>query len=126
MAEGNSEVAQEFDFLSTVKTILSINNTVKDTVLNIYIMMTKNAILNYCHITELPSALNYTLCMMTADVYRENVSQNNSGSVVGSVSSISEDGRTVAFSNGSEIKASIEDKISRTSELRRFRKLYVI
>lgn len=123
MADDNEN--EEFDFLSTLKMLLGIKDDTLDNVLQVYLSMTKNAILNYCNIKELPSALNYTLCQMTVDAYRENDSKNKVGSVVGNVSSVSEDGRTVSFSSGDEIKASIEDKITkRTHELNRYRKLY--
>ncbi len=121
MADDNATV---FDYLGTVKILLGISDGTLDNVLQVYLSMTESSILNYCNIKELPSALNYTLCEMTADVYRENVNKNKVGSVVGNVSSVSEDGRTVSFSNGSEIKASIEDRITRTNELNRYRKLY--
>jgi hypothetical protein len=123
MADDNNE-NEEFDFLSTLKILLGITDDTLNGILQVYLSMTENAILNYCNINLLPSALNYVLCEMTADVYRENVSKNKVGAVVGSVSSVSEDGRTVAFNNGAEIKASIEDRITRTTELNRYRKLY--
>ena len=121
MADDNATV---FDYLGTVKILLGISDGSLDSVLQVYLSMTERSILNYCNIKELPSALDYTLCEMTADVYRENASKNKVGSVVGNVSSVSEDGRTVSFSSGAEIKASIEDRIARTSELNRYRKLY--
>lgn len=123
MADGDTN--EEFDFLSTLKMLLGIKDNSLDEILQKYLSMTKNSIFNYCNINVLPSALNYVLCEMTADVYRENNNKNKVGSVIGNVSNISEDGRTVSFSNGSEIKASIMDKISkRTHELNRYRKLY--
>lgn len=125
MADDNN-TEDEFDYLSTVKILLGISDESVDIILHVYLSITKNSILNYCNIKELPSALNFTLCQMTADVYRENISKNKVGSVVGSVSSISEDGRTVSFSNATEIRASIEDRITRTHELNRYRKLYRI
>ena len=121
MADDNATV---FDYLGTVKILLGISDGSLDSVLQVYLSMTERSILNYCNIKELPSALDYTLCEMTADVYRENASKNKVGSVVGNVSSVSEDGRTVSFSSGAEIKASIEDRITRTNELNRYRKLY--
>lgn len=125
MADDNN-TEDEFDYLSTVKILLGISDESVDIILHVYLSITRNSILNYCNIKELPSALNFTLCQMTADVYRENISKNKVGSVVGSVSSISEDGRTVSFSNATEIRASIEDRITRTHELNRYRKLYRI
>ena len=123
MADGNT-TEDEFDYLSTVKILLGISDESADIILRVYLSMTKNSILNYCNIKELPSALDFTLCQMTADVYRENTSKNKAGSVAGSVSSISEDGRTVSFSSATEIQALIEDRVTRTRELNRYRKLY--
>lgn len=121
MADGNET---EFDYLSNVKLLLGISNGDTDEILQLYISITRNEILNYCNISELPSALNYTLCQMVADLYRDNQKNNATQSVVGNVSSISEDGRSVSFTNGSEIRTAIEDKITRTTELKRYRKLY--
>lgn len=121
MADGNEN---EFDYLSTVKLLLGISDDNTDEVLQLYISMTTNEILNYCNISVLPSALNYTLCQMVADLYRDNQKKNANNTVVGNVSSISEDGRSVSFTNGTELMTAINDKISKTTELNRFRKLY--
>ena len=125
MEDGNSG-GDEFDYLSTVKVLLGVKDDSLDNDLSMYISLTRESILTYCNIRELPSALNFTLCQMTADTYRESQGKNSVGSVSGNVSSVSEDGRTVSFSSGAEIRASIEDRISRTSELNRYRKLYRI
>jgi hypothetical protein len=61
---------------------------------------------------------------MVADVYRDNQKSNSNNSVVGNISTISEDGRSVSFTNGVELRTSIEDRIARTTELKRFKKLY--
>lgn len=130
MADDNSEALddsdseKEFDYLSTVKVLLGIQDDSSDGILRIIIALTKNTILNYCNIKELPSALNFTLCQMTAEAYRENSAKTSTGGVVGNVSSVSEDGRTVSFTNGVELKASIEDKVSHTKELNRYKRLY--
>ena len=121
MADGNET---EFDYLSNVKLLLGISDGKTDEILQLYIAITTNEILNYCNISELPSALNYTLCQMVADSYRDNLKNNATNSIVGNVSSISEDGRSVSFTNGSEIKTDIDDRITRTQELKRYRKLY--
>ena len=123
MADDNET---EFDYLSNVKLLLGISNDNSDEILRLYISITINEILNYCNISELPSALNYTLCQMVADSYRDNLKNNATNSVVGNVSSISEDGRSVSFTNGTEIKTDIADRITRTQELNRYRKLYRI
>ena len=115
---------QEFDYLSTVKVLLGITGTDKDAVLSVYISMTRQEILTYCNRSDLPKALNYTLCQMTADAYRDMTASQSTGVVVGNVSSISEDGRSVSFSNGSEFKTSVADRVTRTTELNRYKKLY--
>lgn len=121
MADDNET---EFDFLSNIKLLLGISDDKTDGILQLYISITKNEILNYCNISELPSALNYTLCEMVVNAYRDNQKNNATSSVVGNVASISEDGRSVSFTNGSEIKTAIQDRITKTTELNRYRKLF--
>ena len=123
MAEGSEEEAG-FDYLTTVKVLLGITGADKDSVLAVYVDMTRRQILNYCNISELPEALDYTLCQMCADAYRDMTAATTSGEVVGNVGSISEDGRSVSFTSGAEFKTAIEDRVTRTTELNRFKKLY--
>lgn len=123
MADGNEELT-EFDFLSTVKALLGITDTEKDSILSVYIDMTRQSILNYCNRSDFPEELNFTLCQMTADTYRDLTLLNTKGEVVGNVGSVSEDGRSVSFSNGAEFKTAIEDRITRTTELNHYKKLY--
>ena len=123
MADGNEN---EFDYLKVVKVLLGINDDSINEILQIYIAQAKQGILNYCNINELPSALHYTLCQMVADLYRENTALNKSGTVVGNVSSISEDGRSVSFSGVESLKIQLTDRITRLTELSRYRKLYRI
>lgn len=114
----------EFDFLSNTKLLLGISNDTDDKILQFLISTVTQEILNFCNISKLPSALNYTLCQMVMDIYRDNQKSNSNNSVIGNISSISEDGRSVSFTNGVELKTSIEDRIARTTELKRFKKLY--
>lgn len=124
MSDG-SEEKTEFDYLSTVKVLLGITDTSKDSILEVYIGLTKQSILNYCNISELPEALNYTLCQICADTYRDTTAKASGAVVSGAVSSISEDGRTVSFSNSLDlIKTATEDRITHTTELNRYKKLY--
>lgn len=123
MADGNEN---EFDYLKVVKVLLGINDDSINEILQIYIAQGEQEILNYCNIKELPSALHYTLCQMVADLYRENTALNKSGTVVGNVSSISEDGRSVSFSGVESLKTQLTDRVSRLTELNRYRKLYRI
>ena len=119
-----AETEEGFDYLSTVKVLLGITDGSKDAELNVYIDMTRQSILNYCNRSDLPEELNYTLCQMCADSYRDVTNSSVKGEVNGNVSSISEDGRSVSFSSGAEFKTAIEDRITRTTELNRFKKLY--
>lgn len=123
MTDGNEN---EFDYLKVVKVLLGINDDSINEILQIYIAQGEQEILNYCNIKELPSALHYTLCQMVADLYRENTALNKSGTVVGNVSSISEDGRSVSFSGVESLKTQLTDRVSRLTELNRYRKLYRI
>lgn len=123
MADGNEN---EFDYLKIIKVLLGINDDSINEILQIYIAQAEQGILNYCNIKELPSALHYTLCQMVADLYRENTALNKSGTVVGNVSSISEDGRSVSFSGVESLKTQLTDRITRLTELNRYRKLYRI
>lgn len=116
----------EFDFLSTVKTLLNIRDNNMDSILLIHIDIAKNSILNYCNINDLPSALNYTLCQIVVDAYLQNRNKTDNGKVVGNVSSISEDGRSVSFTNGTEFQSTVNDIIGGMNELKRYRKLYRI
>ena len=124
MADGNDE--NEFDYLKTVKVLLGISDDSAVEILHIYIAQAEQGILNYCNIKQLPSALHYTLCQIVVDLYRENTALNKSGEVVGNVSSISEDGRTVSFSGVESLKVQMNDKITRLTELNRYRKLYKV
>lgn len=122
MADDNET---EFDFLPNIKLLLGITDDNSDEILQLYISIMEREILNYCNLSELPPALNYTLCQMVADLYNDN-RKNTSGKIVGNVSSVSEDGRTVSFTSGTELKTAIEDRITRTDELKRYRKLFRI
>ena len=97
----------------------------KDRQGNVYVGLTKQSILNYCNRSDLPEALNYTLCQICADTYRDTTAKASGAVVSGAVSSISEDGRTVSFSNSLDlIKTAAEDRIAHTTELNRYKKLY--
>lgn len=115
-----------FDFLSTVKVLLGITDDTKDTELTVYVDMTKQTILNYCNRSDLPEELNYTLCQMCADSYKDVTNSSAKGEINGNVSSVSEDGRSVSFSSGAEFKTALEDRVTRTTELNRFKKLYKV
>lgn len=113
----------DFDFIKTVKFLLG-KREIDDAILSLYIDLTKQSILNYCNISELPSALNFTLCTICAETIIEQLLNSSKSEIVGNISSVSEDGRTVSFTNGSEFKVAVENKITHLAELNRYKKLY--
>lgn len=124
--DSDSEADDGFDFLGTVKALLAVEDDSKDKILQICIDTATQSVLNYCNISELPSALNYVVCQISADSYTEMASKAGTGKIVGNVASVSEDGRSVSFTNGTELYATVENRVSRLAELRRYRKLYRI
>lgn len=117
MADGN------FDYINTIKLLLG-KRQIEDEILQIYVDLTKQSILNYCNLNELPSALNFTLCTICAETIVEQLLNSSKSEIVGNISSVSEDGRTVSFTNGSEFKVAVENKITHLAELNRYKKLY--
>lgn len=116
---------ESFDYISTIKAMLGITVNDYDSILQLYVDLTKQAILNYCNIFELPSALDYTLCQIVVDEYRRNNLANETGKVVGNVTKIEEDGRVVAFSESpSYLSSSIRNHLPYIRQLNRFKKLY--
>lgn len=115
--------------LQIVKTLLEITDEAKDSILEVYIYIITQRVLNYCNIKELPEQLNYTVAQIAADMYKE----PQQGIIIagsGAVSSISEGGRTVSFDVGSKISKNItataDERISTKTEISRFRQLYLI
>lgn len=116
---------ESFDYISTIKAMLGITVEDYDSILQLYVDLTKQAILNYCNIFELPSALDYTLCQIVVDEYRRNNLANETGKVVGNVTRVEEDGRVVAFSESpSYLSSSIRNHLPYIRQLNRFKKLY--
>ena len=115
---------ESFDYMATMKALLRMEDDSQESILQLYWDITVQSILNYCNIFKLPSALNYVACELACDAYNVDNSKIKVGDVVGSVSSISEDGRKVDFGDASLVKTYINDRITRMRQLNRFRKLY--
>lgn len=123
MADENNE------YLAVVKVFLQIKDNYSDDFLNYLIDTVKQQVLNYCNIDEIPSALFYVICRIVVDIYREEMAKNGGNSEdMGVVSSISEGGRTVSFGNisVSDLKISVDEKVSKVTELNRFKRLYKV
>lgn len=116
----------DFDFIGTVKYLIG-DRKIDNNILPLYIDLTKQSILNYCNISELPSALYFLTCKLCAETIIEN-SKISNNEVTGQVASITEDGRTVTFANSSTEQYAnvINNKISHLVELNRYKKLYRI
>lgn len=117
---------ESFNYIETVKVLLGITDASLDETLQLYLDITIQSVLNYCNISELPSALNYTVCQLTADVYKDTTNSNKVGVIVGNVSKIDEDGRAVSFGDGSAVRLAATSRIGRLRELNRYKKLYRI
>ncbi len=114
--------------LKTVKTLLGISDESKDEILKLVIKETEQRILNYCNLNVLPPELRLTAARMTAELYTESrigEALDDPDSAV--VSSVSEGGRTVTLSMSARIASmtrAADEKISKMTELNRFKRLY--
>jgi hypothetical protein len=116
------------ELLQTVKTFLRMTGDEEDALLELLIEETVQRILNFCNLNKMPFELRFTAARMVAELYTEGMKLSalddpNSATV----SNVSEGGRSVAFSMSDRLKAmtrSIEDKISLTTELSRFKRLF--
>ena len=119
-----------FNYLGKIKNLLSLTDSSEDIYLTVMLDLAKEAVLDYCNLSELPSALNYTLCQIVADSYIESKAKigGNNSKITGDISSISEDGRTVSFINNSStaLQNIINNKIENRTILNRYKKLYRI
>ena len=115
---------ESFDYISTMKVLLGIKDTSLDETLQLYLDITTQSVLNYCNISELPSALNYTVCEIACNVYKDTTNANKVGEVTGNVTKIDEDGRSVSFGDASTIGSYASKRVSNMRELNRFKKLY--
>lgn len=118
------ETESGFDHMGNLKLLLGIDGSESDGLLQLCLDITRQAILNYCNRDDFPPELDFTLCCMAADSYRECKARNATGDIVGGVSSISEDGRSISYAGMDAIRAGAEDRIAKNTELNRFKKLY--
>ena len=109
------------DIKTKCQILLPTDLQISDDRLGLYIDIVYQRILNFCRRTDFPEELILTASQMVVDLIVENQTTQNENRI----SSISEGGRTVNFDlNG--IKVQADEKISKLSELREFRKLYKV
>lgn len=112
--------------VETVKGLLGMVGNENDNLLQLYVDMTIQAVLNHCNISSLPSALDYTVCQIASDAYRRDKALNALGRIGGGVSRIEEDGRSVEFDGASRdaMESSIRKYLMGIPQLDRFKKVY--
>lgn len=109
------------DILKTIKILLSITDENSDDIINIYMDMTKQQILNYCNLTTIPTELNYTIVNIVIELYTLNKVEEDK------ISSISEAGRSVSFDTNYKLNRYdklIKEKITTLQEISKFKRLY--
>lgn len=109
------------DIKNYCQTMLPSDLQISENRLVLYIDIIIQRILNYCRRSDFPEDLKYTASQMVVDLIIENHTTQNESRI----SSVSEGGRTVNFDmNG--IITQADEKISKLTELREFRKLYKV
>lgn len=120
--------------LSKLKLFLGLSSDKDDEYLTLLLDISKQEILNYCNLWELPKELELVWVIMAADLYNElqdkkHVSDSQEEGV-GAVASIKEGDRTVSFetSNASKTVSQIQraagEYVSKLTQLNRFRLPY--
>ncbi|ACQ53978.1 phage head-tail connector protein [Clostridium botulinum] len=100
---------------------ISLDDDSKDFLLEFVLEDIEQIVKDYCHIKEIPEALNTTVLKMAIDMYRnENLGEEES--TLGSISSISEGDTSVSYRNSTtEFKDSLIKDYK--SQLNKYRKL---
>lgn len=110
------------EILGYCKTLMPKDIQLEDSRLSLYIDIIYQRILNFCNRHDFPEELKFTASQMAIDMIVENQTTLEGDS---RISSISEGDRTVNFSvNGLMTQA--DEKISKLTELKKFRKLYKV
>lgn len=97
-----------------------LQNKIDDVRLSLFVDIVYQKILNYCNREDFPEALKYVAAQMVVDLITDNQVVNGN---ISSLKSIEEDGRKVEF-NVDNIMTATEEKVLKTTELNRYKKLY--
>lgn len=108
------------EILEICKVLLPNTSKIDDTRLSLYVDIIYQKILNYCNRYDFPEALKYVAAQMVIDLITDNQVINGN---ISSLKSIEEDGRKVEF-NVDNIMTAAEEKVTKTTELNRYKKLY--
>ena len=109
------------EILNIVKMLLGIKGCSKNEILELYINIVTQKILNYCNISELPEELKYEAAQMVVEAYQR--ATDDTGTT-GKVSSITEAGRSVSFDSSSASMAAETAISERRTQLNRFKLVY--
>ena len=112
----------EFDYISKVKILLGTASP-EEEVIQFWLDSTKEYILNYCNLEELPEELNHTLVEMTCLRIRYN--QNGIGTGLKNVASVSDGSQSVSYSYVRQKAPASDDDLLNgfKSQLNRFRRI---
>lgn len=91
--------------LAYMKVLLGISGTTQDSALNLVLTLTGQKTLNLTRQTEMPEELDAIVAEMAADAYKAG---SNTGEVVGSVSSVSDNGQSVSYRDSAFAKSVAE------------------
>jgi hypothetical protein len=126
--EGDVDEEEPFDYMSPIKMLLGIEDEKHDVILNYYLNRIVQYILNYCNRSDLPPELNYVVCEMVVELFNNTQGSldDNGNLKTGNVASVTEDGRTVEFSNNlTSATVLLNETLSnRKRELNKFKKVY--
>ncbi|AJA42658.1 head-tail connector (endogenous virus) [Clostridium phage phiCT9441A] len=100
---------------------ITLEDNSKDFLLEFALEDVEQIVKNYCHIKEIPEALNNTVLKMAIDMYRnENLGEEESS--LGSISSITEGDTSISYrSSANEFKDSLLKDYK--AQLNKYRKL---
>ena len=111
--------------LEKLKMILGMQDTEKDGVLSFTLESAEQAVKGYCHIDEIPAALENTVIRIAADMYRsEGYGQDSAPRVA---QSVSRGDVSINYGNGSAtaeiggVKSFIDDYKAQLNAFRRLR-----
>ena len=112
----------EIDYTGSIKSLLG-SASPKEDVIEYWVASTKQYILNYCNLKELPEQLNAILIEMTCLRIRFNT--NGIGTGVKNVSSVNDGSQSISYALTGQRSFSSDDELLNQykSQLNRFRRL---
>lgn len=85
--------------IEKIKTLLKLKNFECDDVIEIYVSLVTQKVLNYCGISSLPEALNLIVMEMVINEYGSRIIELVSGSTTGKVGSVKRGDTEIVYDN---------------------------